>query len=316
MRYTVAIATRYFNVSHAVLSGGVWKVKIVPSGAKPPIGNLAVAAYSGTGFNQLHCCFQDKDGYISDMILNGSNWSIQQVTGPGGQAGGPAAARDGNPAVVVYSGTSFNQMHYCYRDQDGNIQDAVYDDYGKHWSMQQVTGTDQNAKTNGPKAAGDVAVVVYSGDGFNQMHYCYRDQDGNIQDAAYDDFGKRWSIQQLTGAHGQTNGPAAAGDPVLFVYSGTGFNQRHCCYRDKTGYLQDAFWDANAQRWSSPDYLKKACRQNKPNTPPGCRWLGSEIHNLDPVRVRPGGMPLPPHQPAAGHINRIHPDRIIRLAGA
>ena len=81
-------------------------------------GKPSVCIYSG----QTHYCYRDTNGDIWDVIWTGSNWTAQQVTGTGGQTDGPAAV--GDPAVVVYSGTGFNQMHYFYRDLDGNIWDA------------------------------------------------------------------------------------------------------------------------------------------------------------------------------------------------
>jgi len=98
-------------------------------------------------------------------------WNVQQLNG-GGLTRAPAAA--GDPAVVEYN----NQMHTCYRDGNGLIQDAWYDGQG-HWNVQQLNG---GAATHGPAAAGDPAVVEYN----NQMHTCYRDGNGLIQDAWYD----------------------------------------------------------------------------------------------------------------------------------
>ncbi len=78
------------------------------------------------------------------------------------------------------------------------------------------------------KAVGKPSVCVYSGDGFNQTHYCYRDTDGNIRDITWS--GSSWTAQQLTGPGGLTDGPKAASDPTVVVYSGTGFNQTHYFY--------------------------------------------------------------------------------------
>jgi hypothetical protein len=51
----------------------------------------------------------------------------------------------------------------------------------------------------------------------------------------------------VTGAGGKIPGaPAAADGPFVFLYSGTGFNQMHYCYRDKAGYIQDAVWNGSA----------------------------------------------------------------------
>jgi hypothetical protein len=195
-------------------------------------GLPSVCIYSG----QTHYCYRDTSGNIQDVIWTGSNWTIQQVAGPGSASGGPAAA--GDPCVVMYSG----QMHYCYRDSSGNIQDVIWT--GSNWTIQQVAGP--GSASGGPAAAGDPFVIVWSGTGYNQMHYCYRDSQGCIWDAQWT--GSDWIAIQVTGAGGKIPGaPAAAAGPVVFLYSGVRFNQMHYCYRDKAGYIQDAFW--NGSTW-------------------------------------------------------------------
>jgi C1A family cysteine protease len=218
-----------------VINGSTWTLQNVTtlSGGPPAIGNLSVFVHSGTGFNQMHYCYRDNYRKIWDAIWTGSNWVAIQVTGPGGKIpDAPLAA--GDPAAAIYSG----QTHYCYRDADGNIWDAIQS--GSNWTAVQVAGP--NGSTPGaPAAAGDPAVIVWSGTGFNQMHYCYRDANGNIWDAQWT--GSNWTAQNVTTVSG---GPAAAGDPVVFLYSGTGFNQMHYCYRDTAGYIQDAVWNGSS----------------------------------------------------------------------
>jgi hypothetical protein len=46
-----------------------------------------------------------------------------------------------------------------------------------------------------PAAAGDPTAFVYSGTGFSQLHYCYRDASGIIWDAVWS--GKHWYCQKL-----------------------------------------------------------------------------------------------------------------------
>ena len=166
-------------------------------------GDPAVVEYN----NQMHTCYRDGNGLIQDAWYDGQgHWNVQQLNG-GGLTRAPAAV--GDPAVVEYN----NQMHTCYRDGNGLIQDAWYDGQG-HWNVQQLNG---GGLTHGPAAAGDPAVVEYN----NQMHTCYRDGNGLIQDAWYDGQG-HWNVQQLNGG-GLTHGPAAAGDPAVVEYN----NQMH-----------------------------------------------------------------------------------------
>ncbi len=190
----------------------------------PAAGDPAVVSYN----DQMHVCYRDTSGLIQDAWYDGhGNWNLQQLTG-GGNTDGPTAA--GDPALVSYN----DQMHVCYRDTSGSllpgvaaglIQDAWYDGHG-NWHLQTLTGGG-GGNTDGPPAAGDPAVVSYN----DQMHVCYRDTSGLIQDAWYDGHGN-WNLQQLTGG-GNTDGPTAVGNPAPVSYG----DQMHVCYRDTSGSL-------------------------------------------------------------------------------
>lgn len=232
---------------HDIVSGTNWSTINVTglSRGGPANSDLAVVVHSGTGFNQLHYCYRNstrgsgwKTGNIFDAQYGSGNWSLTQVTGVGGKASGAPEAF-GNPSVVVYSG----QTHYCYRDLSGAVWDVIQS--GDTWTPVQVTGLAGKISA-APLAAGDPFVIVWSGTGYNQMHYCYRDKNGYIWDAQWT--GSDWIATQVTGAGGKIpDAPAAADGPVVFLYSGTGFNQMHYCYRDKAGYVQDAVW--NGSTW-------------------------------------------------------------------
>jgi len=245
IRSIACIETRKLNLID-VVSGTNWSVQQVTtlSTGKPPYSNVAVTFHSGTGFNQLHYCYTYATtdpwnvGDVYDSLHdNHSGWQTIQVTGPTGKA--PKAPKAlGNPSIVVYSG----QTHYCYRDAGGIIWDVVQD--GNSWTPQQVTGPGGQAST-APLAADDPFVIVWSGAGYNQMHYCYRDKDGAIWDVQWS--GSSWVPTQVTGAGGKIPGaPAADAGPFVCIYSGSGFNQMHYCYRDKTGRVQDAVWNGGA----------------------------------------------------------------------
>src|SRR5208282_3896435 len=91
--------------------------------------------------------------------------------------------------------------------------------------------------TKGPAAAGDPYVSVFG----NQQHFAYRDGNGTIWDAYYDDGSNRFSLQQIN-AGGLTKGPAAAGNPFVSVFG----NQQHFAYRDGNGTIQDAYYDGSS----------------------------------------------------------------------
>ena len=189
----------------------------------PATGMPSVCIYSG----QTHYAYRDTTGNIHDVIWNGSYWSSVQVAGPGGQTEGPAAASD--PAVVVYSGTGFNQMHYFYRDANGYIWDAQFT--GSGWIAMQVTGP--NSLAGGPPAAGDLAAIVYAG----QLHCVFHDSLAfNVMDAVCAD---RWSLQNVTAS---SKGQVTANTAALVVRSGASYNQMHYCYRDAQGNIWDSQW--------------------------------------------------------------------------
>jgi uncharacterized protein YdeI (BOF family) len=244
------------------------------------VSDPSVVVYAGTGFNQMHYFYRDANNYIWDAQWTGHSWLAMQVTGPNSLAGGPPAG--GDPTVIVYAkqlhcvffdnigfnvmdavcadrwslqnvttlakgqvtantvalvvrtGASYNQMHYCYRDGPGNIWDSQWT--GSTWVSTQVTGA-KGMITTAPLAVGDPAVILYA----DQMHYVYRDGSGTIWDAIQN--GDSWGAVQVAGPNGNTAGtPAAVGDPALFVYSGSGYNQMHYCYRDASGNIWDAQW--------------------------------------------------------------------------
>ena len=120
-------------------------------------------------------------------------WTLQQLNVIG-QTNGPASAT--NPSVVDYAG----QMHVCYRDLSGHIQDVWYS--GSRWSVQQLSPAAAAA------AAGDPAALTYG----SQIHVCYVDSSRSLQDAWYD--GAHWNLQQLAGggAGAKTSGSPPAGD--------------------------------------------------------------------------------------------------------
>jgi photosystem II stability/assembly factor-like uncharacterized protein len=195
-------------------------------------GNPAAVQYN----TQLHVCYLDGSGFIQNVYYESlvGQWYIQQLNGSGGLAGGPLA--DGDPSVVIYN----NQLHVCFRDKTGLIQDSWYDPGQSQWNQQQINGS--GGLTDSPLAVGDPELVVYN----NQMHVCYRDANGWLQDAWYDGNSSQWNSQQLTGTGGLTPGPAFAGDPSLAIYD----DQMHVCYRDLNGIIQDAWYNGATGGWT------------------------------------------------------------------
>jgi CubicO group peptidase (beta-lactamase class C family) len=182
---------------------------------------------------QQHIAYLDGNGAIQDAWYDGavSRWNLQQINLIGVTAGLPAA---GDPFVSVFG----LQQHFAYRDTSGIIQDAWYDSGTNGWALQQVNA---GSLTKGPAAAGDPFVSVFG----EQQHFVYRDATGAIQDAWYDSGTNNWSLQQIN-LGGVTAGAAAAGDPFVSVFG----EQQHFVYRDSSGTIEDAWYDAGTNSWS------------------------------------------------------------------
>lgn len=223
------------NIQDAWYDGatGSWAVQPLAgadamTGAPEATGDPAVNVYN----KQIHVCYRDALGNIQDVWFDASHWNPQQLTGAGGISGAPVSASD--PSVVSYG----EQMHVCYYDGSGNIQDAWYDRATGHWNWQTLTGSG-GLLPGMPPGIGGIFVAIYT----NQMHACYRDSSGNIQDVWFD--GSHWQPQQLTGAGGISGGPVSASDPSVVSYN----DQMHVCYYDGSGNIQDAWYDGAAGHW-------------------------------------------------------------------
>lgn len=194
-----------------------------------------IAATTG-GFNLFHNGALPGSTSIAVRTIwsDGSEvcWTALTNTRDGGRTGGPSAV--GNSSVSVFG----EQQHIAYRDGDGKIQDAWYDSGNDLWSLQQIN---QGGVTNGPSAAGDPFVSVFE----EQQHFVYRDGAGAIQDAWYDSGTNKWTLQRIT-MSGKTAGASAAGDPFVSVFG----EQQHFVYRDGSGAIQDAWYDAGSNKWN------------------------------------------------------------------
>jgi C1A family cysteine protease len=206
------------------------------AGGPPARGdsNPTVAIYGG----QIHCFYRVEEGFAAHEIISGTNWTADNVTS---LSGGPPALSD--PAVIVHDGAGFNQLHCCYRDstnlhqwKTGNVFDSLYDNKAGKWLTMQVTGA--GGKADGaPEAFGALSVVLYG----DQTHYCYRDLEGAVWNVTQG--GDSWTPQKVTGSGGKISAaPAAAGDPFVIVWGGSGYKQMHYCYRDAKGAIWDAQW--------------------------------------------------------------------------
>jgi hypothetical protein len=218
----------------------------------------------------LRFTYRDGTGAIQDVLMPstsgvfspGVSAGLQQInlrsTNPQARTAGPAAAGD---PFVLNVGTD---KHFVYRDSGGTIWDAWYNGA---WTLEQINSTPSSqlcgplgcfgyvpgivGLTNGPPAAGDPFVVVYG----QQLHYVYRDANGNIQDAWYDGAGA-WHLDQINSPSsvGRTFTPGAAGDPFVYVVVNpvSNLTELHFAFRDSKGNIFDAFYDGGGywgQEW-------------------------------------------------------------------
>jgi subtilisin-like proprotein convertase family protein len=223
----------------------------------PAAGGVFVCQYN----NQDHFSYIDANGNVQDCWYDGV-WNLQQInTGNGPSVPGEYVATKGPAAtgdlfVSVYN----DQMHFTYRDVNGNLQDCWYNGPAGTWNLQQINNANGvGATVPGEYVATAQATVPAVGGVFacqynNQDHFTYLDANGNIQDCWYDGVAGKWNLQQINTGNGPsvpgeyvaTKGPAATGDLFVSVYN----NQMHFTYRDINGNLQDCWYNGPAGTWN------------------------------------------------------------------
>jgi hypothetical protein len=206
--------------------------------------------------DQQHFGYRDAAGGIWDSWYNPQNntWALQQINGNQRTKGPPAAS---GPCIGVYQ----NQQHFAYVDAVGTIWDSWYDGNHNTWKLQQINN---GGLTKGPTAspyhvAGTLGSVGIWVDPSNtQQHFTYLGTDSVIYDAFWDSNANSWKLQKLTGG-GLTNGPAGSGCPFGCVYH----SQQHIAYLDKTGTINDAWYDGNG-RWGLQKIGSQAAASTQP----------------------------------------------------
>jgi hypothetical protein len=237
----------------------------------------------------LRYTYRDGTGAIQDVLMPSTQpvffpddtGGLQQInlraTNSNARTAGPAAV--GNPFVLNVG----SDKHFVYRDSSGTIWDAWYNGT---WTLQQINSTPSSqlcgpfgcfgfvpgvvGLTNGPSAAGDPFVVAYG----QQLHYVYRDANGNIQDAWYDG-ASAWHLDQINSA-GHAFAPQAAGDPFVLVLRnpGSGLTELHYIYRDAKGDMFDAYYNGGGT-WGT-DWV--ACCSAKAPSGPVATFYAGELH--------------------------------------
>ena len=202
------------------------------SGAPRANGDPVAVHYDA----QMHVLYRDGNDLIQDVFYDGSGgWHTQTLNGPQGIITDATTAVE-NPAVIQYHA----QMHVCYRDGGGLVQDILYDGSGG-WHWQTINGP-TGVGPNTPSCLGIPALIQFD----NEMHVCYRDAKGVLVDVWYDGSGT-WHTQQLAGSAGEDGlwiailGPPANNDPFVLQFG----PQMHVLYRDASGAVQDVWYDGS-----------------------------------------------------------------------
>jgi hypothetical protein len=210
------------------------------------------------GSEQQHFTYYDSAGTIHDSWFAGGAWNLRHINGAGGFTDGPRAAE--LPSISVYG----DQQHMFYRgrapvpEEQGIIHDAWYNGEKDRWSLQQLNG--EGGLTAGPVAAGSPFASVFSPQQVpprsgqvaarsgqvaarSGQHVAYRDGAGAVYDCWSDSLTGSWNLEQVTGADGVTEGPAAAGGPFAWT---VGSAQQHFTYRTAGGAIYDAWFNGAA----------------------------------------------------------------------
>jgi hypothetical protein len=156
-----------------------------------PDSLVAVAFTNQAQMQQMHVFCIDGGGQIWDVWSpDATTWQVLQVTGPGGQLPNAPPAAGASLSAVTFDST----LKIFYRDQNSQIflisgSDTV------PWNVEQVTGLGSPALIVAPPAPMQPVIGILG----SQMHVCYRDGTGIIQDVVIDSSTKIPNLLALNG---------------------------------------------------------------------------------------------------------------------
>jgi len=239
-------------------------------GYKPIYESESVAVFYVDANNNLH---ETLSHTSNGVFYPASSKSDRVIAGTNALTGAPQIK--GTPSLTLGNKATY----ICYRDINDDLQLLLAPfDYKSNpttnyeewcfdgWALKKLTGLD--GVTKGPKMDGNPSIAYFKAKG--QIHICYVDKDGYINDI-WQCNGK-WEWQKLTGASGaKTNGPKSAGCPsVAFCEPKRG---QHVCYQDINGEIQDLYW--NDKKWIVQTLTKKVT---------GSPWnIGTKVRKSDPL---------------------------------
>ena len=114
-------------------------------------------------------------------------------------------------------------------------------------------------QTVGPQATAGPSVSAYQ----NQQHFAYVDFTGTISDSWWDGDHNQWKRQQINGASGLTEGPAAIGALSVSAYQ----KQQHFAYVSEGGVVWDSWWDGDHNNQWKKQQINLSAMQLDPEAP-------------------------------------------------
>jgi hypothetical protein len=140
---------------------------------------------------QMHVLCIDDGGQIWDVWSPDSiTWQVLQVTGQGGQLPIAPPPAGGSLSVVTFDIT----LNIFYRNHGGDIFTIIASDVST-WAIRQVTGSGKPALVNAPPAVMEPVIGVLG----SQIHVCYRDATGIVQDVVIDNSNSSTTLLALNG---------------------------------------------------------------------------------------------------------------------
>ena len=167
-----------------------------------------------------------------------NNLNLGVCTGVGGSTPTIQFTESHGPAGM----TTFNLpgiQHTVYVDRSGNLDDAMYNTVTNQWLASTVNLTGVTGSPSASIGSGLTSWIQSDG-----PHVAYVDNSGNLSQIWYTTASGNWSYQNLNGF---TGGPSASLSSGLTSWVQS--DGPHVVYVDKSGNLDQAFYNTAANHW-------------------------------------------------------------------
>lgn len=193
-----------------------------------------------------HVAYMDNQGHIQELTFSTfTNWRVDDLTSITGAPLGDLSSR----AVAGYYWSNEDTMQVAYIDINGHIQELVYDDISRGWSINDLTsisGAPQADRSN--RSSGGIGGYEWPLAGSEQVVYI--DNYAHIQELV--NFrNQQWSVHDLTSIAGGGPLPFSRGGAIAgYIWSSGGTKQ--VVYIDFAGHIQELIVGLG-QQWSVND---------------------------------------------------------------